>query len=82
MKKKLHPAVVNQIGYLNYLIKQNKIYYQLINEFFKKTGCPLILNTSFNINGKPIMSNTKDALDYFKNSNIDVLVIGDKIFKK
>ena len=62
--------------------KENKIYYQLINEFFKKTGCPLILNTSFNINGKPIMSNTKDALDYFKKSNIDVLVIGDKIFKK
>jgi len=62
--------------------KTNKIYYQLINEFFKKTGCPLILNTSLNINGKPIMSSTRDAIDYFKNSDIDILVIGNKIFKK
>ncbi len=62
--------------------KTNKIYYQLINEFFKKTGCPLILNTSLNINGKPIMSSTKDAIDYFINSDIDILVIGNKIFKK
>ena len=62
--------------------KTNKIYYQLINKFFKKTGCPLILNTSLNINGKPIMSSTKDAIDYFINSDIDILVIGNKIFKK
>ena len=62
--------------------KSNKIYYELINKFYMKTGCPLILNTSFNINGKPIMSNIKDAIDYFKNSDIDVLVIGNKIMKK
>ena len=62
--------------------KSNKIYYELINKFYVKTGCPLILNTSFNINGKPIMSNMKDAIDYFINSDIDVLVIGNKIYKK
>jgi carbamoyltransferase len=62
--------------------KSNKIYYQLLNEFYKKTGCPLILNTSLNINGKPIMSDIKDAIDYFNNSKIDILVIGNKIYKK
>jgi carbamoyltransferase len=60
----------------------NKYYYSLINEFYKKTNCPLLLNTSFNINGKPIMSKIKEAKDFFNNSDIDVLVIGNKIYKK
>lgn len=62
--------------------KANKVYYNLINEFYKKTGCPIVLNTSFNINGKPIMSDIKDAKKFFNDSNIDILVIGNKIFKK
>lgn len=62
--------------------KTNKIYYKLINEFYKKTGCPIVLNTSFNINGKPIMSSMEDAKSFFYNSDIDVLVMGNKIFKK
>ena len=62
--------------------KKQKLYYNLINEFYKKTGCPLLLNTSFNIRGKPIMSNIKDAINYFKESDIDILVIGNKIYKK
>ena len=62
--------------------KNNEIYYNLITEFYKKTGCPLILNTSFNINGKPIMSKISDAKYFFNNSDIDVLVVGNKIYKK
>jgi carbamoyltransferase len=62
--------------------KSNRVYYELLNKFYIKTGCPLILNTSFNVNGKPIMSTIKDAIDYFTNSDIDVLVVGNKIFKK
>tara|TARA_Y100000004_G_scaffold194701_1_gene259916 strand:+ start:50 stop:1528 length:1479 start_codon:yes stop_codon:yes gene_type:complete len=62
--------------------KNNEIYYDLITEFYKKTGCPLILNTSFNINGKPIMSKISDAKYFFNNSDIDVLVVGNKIYKK
>ena len=61
---------------------KNIYYYNLIKEFYEITGCPLLLNTSFNINGKPIMSNTKDAKLFFNNSDIDVLVIGNKIYKK
>jgi len=62
--------------------KNNKTYYSLIEQFYKITKCPLLLNTSFNINGKPIMSNIKDAKDFFNNSDIDVLVVGNKIYKK
>jgi len=62
--------------------EHNLIYYNLIKEFFKLTNCPLILNTSFNINGKPIMSNLKDAKNFFRESNIDILVVGNKIYKK
>ena len=62
--------------------KNNKTYYSLIEQFYKITKCPLLLNTSFNINGKPIMSNINDAKDFFNNSDIDVLVVGNKIYKK
>jgi carbamoyltransferase len=62
--------------------KNNQTYYSLIKEFYKRTECPLLLNTSFNINGKPIMSNFNDAKEFFQNSDIDVLVIGNKIYEK
>ena len=62
--------------------KNNKTYYELLTKFNELTECPLLLNTSFNINGKPIMSNIQDAVDYFVDSDIDVLVIGNKILKK
>ncbi len=62
--------------------KSNQIYYSLIKEFYEITGCPLLLNTSFNVNGKPIMSKINDAKYFFNNSDIDVLVVGNKIYKK
>ena len=57
-------------------------YKKLSEEFKKLTGCPILLNTSFNVNGKPIMSYTEDAIQFFKQSDIDILVIGNKIYKK
>ena len=62
--------------------KTNSLFYNLLNEFYKLTGCPILLNTSFNINGKPIMSYEADAKQFYNDSNIDILVIGNKIFKK
>jgi carbamoyltransferase len=62
--------------------KDQKIFYSLLKEFHNKTGCPLLLNTSFNERGKPIMSTIEDAVRYFKNSKIDVLIVGNKIYKK
>jgi len=59
--------------------ESNGVYYDLLKEFYNQTGCPLLLNTSFNINGKPILGNINDTKNYFENSNIDVLIIGDSI---
>lgn len=61
---------------------QNEIYYSLLNNFFEKTGVPMLLNTSLNINGKPIASTMNDAMELFKNSNMDVLCLGNEIYKK
>ena len=60
----------------------NRYFYNLINEFFKLSKCPILLNTSFNINGKPIVASIKDAVNFYNESKIDYLVVGDKIYKK
>jgi carbamoyltransferase len=62
--------------------KNNQIYFELLNSFFNKTGVPMILNTSLNINGKPIVATKENALQIFKNSELDVLCIGNKIYEK
>jgi carbamoyltransferase len=48
------------------------IYY-LLKEFFVRTGCPALLNTSFNMAGKPLIETQEDAIDCFENSELDVL---------
>ena len=59
--------------------EKNGCYYELIKTFYEETGCPLLLNTSFNVNGKPILDNIDNTIEFFKDSNIDYLVIGNKI---
>ena len=54
----------------------------MIHEFSELTGLPMLLNTSLNDNGKPIAGSPGDALDLFKNSQLDILVVGDEIVKK
>ena len=44
----------------------NPHYYKLIKEFYKKTGCPMLLNTSLNIKGKPIVNSEEDGVAYEK----------------
>jgi carbamoyltransferase len=53
--------------------EQNPVYYSLINEFYKQSGVPILLNTSFNLAGEAIVEDPKDAMHTFKNSNIDFL---------
>ena len=60
----------------------NKIYYDLISEFYNKTSCPLIVNTSFNVRGEPIVCTPKDAFNCFMGTNLDILIIGNYILKK
>jgi carbamoyltransferase len=60
----------------------NPRYWRLIKEFEKRTGVPVILNTSFNLRGEPIVCTPKDALRTFYTSGLDFLVLGDLIIPK
>lgn len=59
--------------------KENPRYYAVIKEFEKLTGCGVIVNTSFNVRGEPIVCSPQDAYRCFMRSNIDVLVMEDFI---
>ena len=54
----------------------------LLEHFFELTGCPVLLNTSLNEAGKPIAGWIHNAENLFKSSSIDVLVVGNKIYRK
>lgn len=60
----------------------NERYYDLIQAFRELTGIPMLLNTSFNIMGKPIMHSVEDAVALFYTTGLDALVIGDYLFEK
>lgn len=62
--------------------RQNPGYYRLIQEFEALTGVPVVLNTSFNIKGEPIVNSPKDALLCFLGTQIDFLVLGDILVSK
>ena len=61
---------------------QHTYFYNLIDEFENITGIPMLLNTSLNDNGKPIAGSPNDAINLLKNSNLDILVVGDNIYNK
>ena len=60
----------------------NLKYYKLISEFNKKTGCPLVVNTSFNVRGEPIVNTPEDAFNCFMGTEIDILAIGNCFLEK
>ena len=62
--------------------KHNPKYYQLISNFYKNTGCPLVINTSFNVRGEPIVLSPEDAYNCFMGTEIDILIIEDFILYK
>ena len=62
--------------------KTNSKYYALINEFKKITGCPVIVNTSFNIRGEPIVNTPEDAFRCFMGTDMDILIVGNCILYK
>ena len=55
----------------------NSKYYKLLSEFKKKTGCPVLVNTSFNVRGEPIVNTPKDAFNCFMGTELDILAIGN-----
>ena len=60
----------------------NKRYHDLITEFKKITGCPVLANTSFNVRGEPIVCSIDDAFNCFMGTNLDILVIENFILFK
>jgi len=62
--------------------KANALYYDLINEFYKLTGVPVIVNTSMNVKGEPIVNTPEQAFDMLLKTDMDYIVMGDYIVGK
>ena len=60
----------------------NPRFHQLISEFKNLTGCPVVVNTSFNVRGEPIVESPEDALRCFMRTDIEVLVVGNCFLTK
>lgn len=74
---------VDHTGRLQTVKKEwNERYYNLLEEFYRLTGVPILLNTSFNIMGKPIIHSLEDAIAVFYTSGLDALVIDDLLMEK
>ena len=62
--------------------KHNPRYYQLIEAFETLTGVPIVLNTSFNVRGKPIVNTPQEAIECFLETGMDALFMGDQVLTK
>ena len=60
----------------------NPVFHELIKKFNEKTGCPILVNTSFNIRGEPIVCSTEDAFTCFMGTDLDALIVGNCILIK
>jgi carbamoyltransferase len=85
IKRSEIPAVthVDYSARIQTVIKNtNKSYFDLITKFKEKTGCPVVVNTSFNVRGEPIVNTPTDAFNCFMATELDYLVIGNCILNK
>ena len=73
------PAVTHVDGSarLQTISKENGKIHLLLNKFFKKTGCPILVNTSFNLSNEPIVCSPSDAIKSFLGCNMEILVINN-----
>ena len=62
--------------------KTNPRYFKLISKFKEITGCPILVNTSFNVRGEPIVNTPIDAFNCFMGTELDKLVIGNCYLEK
>ncbi|MFZ5759341.1 MAG: carbamoyltransferase [Thermodesulfobacteriota bacterium] len=84
-KKNLIPAVVHEDGTARpQMVRReiNPLYYDLIRAFGEKTGIEVILNTSFNVRGEPVVCHPREAIRCFFDTGIDVLVLGRYVLEK
>ncbi len=85
VKRSIIPAVthVDYSARIQTVHKEtNPRYYDLISEFKKITNCPILVNTSFNVRGEPIVCTIEDAFNCFMGTNLDILVIENFILYK
>ena len=61
---------------------ENEMYYDLISEFARLTGCPVVVNTSFNVRGEPIVCTPEEAYKCFMRTEMDMLVLEDFVLEK
>jgi carbamoyltransferase len=69
--KKLVPGIIHVDGTSRVQTVSDGFLYELLNNFYKKTNCPILLNTSFNIAGEPLVQTKNDAINTLKNSSLD-----------
>ncbi len=84
-KAELIPAVTHIDGTSRVQVVEkdtNRIFYKLIEKFYQKTGVPVLLNTSFNLRGEPIVDSPGAAYKTFLKSGMDMLVLGKYILEK
>lgn len=84
-KRDVIPAVVHVDGSCRAQTvkpENNRRFYELIKAFKQRTGVPVVLNTSFNVKGQPIVNTPQQAIDSFLSTNIDCLVVGDFFTEK
>ncbi len=62
--------------------ERNGFFHSIVQEFFDLTGCPMIVNTSFNVQGEPIICDEEDAYRCFLMTDIDILVLGNSVVAK
>src|SRR5687767_2358790 len=60
----------------------NPLYYRLIDAFKARTGCPVLVNTSFNVRGEPIVCTPEDAFRCFMGTDLDLLTVGRAVLRK
>jgi len=88
-KLKIKRSIVPAVTHVDYSARvqtvkreDNLLYYDMINEFFKLTGCPVIINTSFNVRGEPIVCTPEDAYKCFMRTNMDYLIMEEFLLDK
>jgi carbamoyltransferase len=60
----------------------NPLFYQVLQAFKRQTGCPVLVNTSFNVRGEPIVCTPEDAFRCFMGTDLDLLVVGRAVMRK
>ena len=84
VKSKMFPAIthIDNTCRIQTVSETNTLFKMLIEKFYSITKCPVLLNTSLNVAGRPIAGNPKDAVELFNNSCLDILVVGNTFYNK